>query len=233
MSNDNQFLVGSFSYKNEEASGKALKEQAKIMKLESQLDYNNPSVVYSLYCKIINSKLLETLEGVTYLLHLQNYLYENEGLLPAAIPAIPAEILEKSGIINQLDSHDKVDNEQINKEQADKEQADKEQADKEQADNQENDNSEEDKNKLTRSEAILKKQRAELMKKNKTDIIIYKIIIAFLIVLVVVMLAIAFKSDSPNIVNYRSKIQNEYADWENQLKQKEKELNEREKELNK
>lgn len=50
-------------------------------------------------------------------------------------------------------------------------------------------------------------------------------------IIIIMMLIISIMSDSPNIINYRNVIQNEYSDWEQKLKEKEKELNDREKEI--
>ena len=52
--------------------------------------------------------------------------------------------------------------------------------------------------------------------------------IAFLAVAVIFMMIIAGISDSPTILNYRQKIQNEYAEWEQQLQDWEDDLEERE-----
>lgn len=208
-----EYLAGSFSYIHEEDSVKASKEQNKIMKLESQLDYSNPVIVYSLYCKIIEKNILETLEGVTYLIHLQNYLFDHESELPGPIPYIPASIVIKENtVISNPVSNTEVENTSENNKE-----------------NEADDSAVSER--LKRSEEILKRQKEQLVKKNKTDLFVYKIIIAFLVALILIMLFITIRSDSPNIINYRNVIQNEYADWEEKLNEKEKELNIREKEL--
>ena len=44
---------------------------------------------------------------------------------------------------------------------------------------------------------------------------------AILIIAIIAMFAISFNSESPNIVNYRRAIENEYAEWEQQLQERE------------
>lgn len=223
LNEESVYLVGAFSYLSKEASEKALKEQNKIMKLEGQMDYNNPKVIYSVYCKVIEKGILETLEGVNYLVHLQNYLYENESFLPGPIPSIPADILLKAGIVatSENNGQNVEANADISAEQI-------EELNKKHKDEIEDLNYELDK--VTNKNKLLIQENKRL-RKNKDNPIIYKIVIGFLIVIIIAMLFIAMRSDSPNIINYKNKIQNEYADWEQQLREKEKELNDREKSL--
>lgn len=52
-----------------------------------------------------------------------------------------------------------------------------------------------------------------------------------LVVLVMAMFLITVYSDNPNIMNYRSKILNQYASWEQDLRAREREVRAREREL--
>lgn len=52
-----------------------------------------------------------------------------------------------------------------------------------------------------------------------------------LVILVMVMFLITVYSDNPNIMNYRSRILNEYASWEQDLRAREREVRAREREL--
>lgn len=52
-----------------------------------------------------------------------------------------------------------------------------------------------------------------------------------LTLLVAVMFLIAMSGDNPNILNYKSKILNEYASWEQELRAREREVSGREREL--
>lgn len=52
-----------------------------------------------------------------------------------------------------------------------------------------------------------------------------------LVALVIAMFVITLKADNPNMLNYRTAIINEYAEWENSLVEREKKVREKEKEL--
>lgn len=53
-----------------------------------------------------------------------------------------------------------------------------------------------------------------------------------LVLLVAGMIAIAWNSDTPNIINYRQAVENEYSGWEQELTERERELRNAERELN-
>ncbi len=76
---------------------------------------------------------------------------------------------------------------------------------------------EENFNKLKRR---LKREKQE----SKSKILSHRIVIAFLAAAIVVMFIIAFKSDTPNILNYETALQNKYAAWDAELTQREAEL---------
>ena len=68
-------------------------------------------------------------------------------------------------------------------------------------------------------------------KQNSISLVGSVLLNIILILLVGVMFLIALNSDNPNIINYKTQIINEYADWEQDLKDKEDELRAWEKEL--
>ena len=113
MENEKEyFIAGALAYERKEAADKALAEQSKIIKLESQMDYSNPKVVYSVYTKIIERNMFSTYEGMNYLIHLQNYLTDNEEFLPGPIMAIPASvfsIVSPEEVKNAAENEEKKD----------------------------------------------------------------------------------------------------------------------------
>ncbi len=83
---------------------------------------------------------------------------------------------------------------------------------------------------------VPKKKKREFVlwkriKENKEDPAIYKIIIAFLLVAIIIMLVLTGMSNSPTILNYKKQIQNEYSSWQQQLEEKERELIQRERQI--
>lgn len=60
----------------------------------------------------------------------------------------------------------------------------------------------------------------------------YIVAIGVLLALVIGMFFITFTGDNPNIVNYRTAVLNQYADWEQELNEREAVIREKEAELN-
>lgn len=193
--------VGYFKYKSSDDADMARKEQDKIMKLEKQINYDNPRQVYALYLKILSGDFFHTYEGLLYIIHLQDYLYSKEKYIPGPIPPIPSDYLRDKSkkTVEELEQERVTLLGKVR-------------------------DLESDKSKAFRNIRIRRK---------KTDNIIYKMVIAALVILVIVMLIISAASNSPNIINYRNQIQNEYSDWEQKLNEKERELRQKEKELEK
>lgn len=87
------YIVGAFSYRDKAHADKAVKEQARIEKLIAQVDYSKPKVVYALYSKILEGGVLETPEGISYLVKLNEYLTSQQMAIGKEIPPIPEELL--------------------------------------------------------------------------------------------------------------------------------------------
>ena len=206
--------IGYFSYSDRHLAEMAQKEREKISKLEKQLDYNNPIVVYNLYLKIIEGNILKTPEGMLYLIHLQDFLDSKEDLLPSKVPTIPIEYFQNSFEGKNL--------KQLNTKESQENNVEELQATIVKL---------KDKVRALESEQSKAYKNLKIQTK-KTDNFIYKCVIAGMAIIIIVMLVISMLSDSPTIVNYRNTIQNEYSEWEEQLKSKENELNERERILN-
>ncbi len=73
-----------------------------------------------------------------------------------------------------------------------------------------------------------RKQKVEYKGRFITSVLINVI----LVLLVAAMFVVSWKSDVPNIVNYRTAVLNEYSDWEQQLSERERAVREAEKKLN-
>ena len=77
----------------------------------------------------------------------------------------------------------------------------------------------------------VKPNKKDLLNKTKYNLRISVFINILLIVIVIAMFIITMNSSSPNIINYKTTILNQYSEWEQNLQKKEKELNEKEKAL--
>ncbi len=53
----------------------------------------------------------------------------------------------------------------------------------------------------------------------------------FLILVIIALFVIALNSDNPNILNYRTVVENQYADWEQNLEERERALKEKERQM--
>ncbi len=83
---------GYFSYPDETRAGDAASELEKIKRLEAQIDYNKPKVVYALYNKMLLGEVFSTPEGFSYLLHIRQYLEDHLYEIGEAVPGIPVEM---------------------------------------------------------------------------------------------------------------------------------------------
>lgn len=73
-----------------------------------------------------------------------------------------------------------------------------------------------------------KKKRDDVVRMNRTLIMVNVI----LILLIAVLFYISVNASNPNILNYRTAIQNEYSEWEQELKEREARVREKEQQLN-
>lgn len=296
---------GEYQYRDAAAAALAQQEQSKIQMLEGKMDYGNPKLVYSLYCKLLDKSVFKTYEGYAYLNHIHDFLTdhavaltgpvpeinEQAYIMPVLVSELEAEAASKAEELAAQEAASKAEQlsaqeaaakaEQLAAKEAEvtsesvaesiavvgkKESAepafaienepepqpenvltstDTEQASGEteaESDNDDDPSEESEEDELSADIQRIKQRNLEdLMKKYKRTVskntklrellMFQRIAILLLIIIVIVMLTIAKKSDSPTILNYREKIQNEYASWEQQLKEKEQELREREKKL--
>ncbi|MBO4374129.1 MAG: hypothetical protein J5829_03385 [Lachnospiraceae bacterium] len=72
--------------------------------------------------------------------------------------------------------------------------------------------------------------KAEL-KRMRNGYRISVIVNIFLVAVIIALFAIALNSDNPNILNYRTVIENQYAEWEESLQERENLLREKEKQM--
>lgn len=73
-----------------------------------------------------------------------------------------------------------------------------------------------------------RKRRNDVVRMNRTLILINVILVA----LIIALFAISLNGSSPTIMNYRTAIQNEYSGWEQELKERERAVREKEQAYN-
>ena len=85
---------GYFSYPDVVSAEAAITERDKIRRLEKQLDYRRPQLVYTLYVKALEGNVFHTAEGYAYLLRIREYLEQNRANLTGEIPGLPSDLLQ-------------------------------------------------------------------------------------------------------------------------------------------
>ncbi len=68
-------------------------EEEKIARLEKQMSYDDPQLVYSLYCKALEGKVFQSPVGFSYLVSLRDYLVAHKEMIQGDIPCIPADMI--------------------------------------------------------------------------------------------------------------------------------------------
>ena len=289
---------GEYQYRDAASAALAQQEQSKIQMLEGKMDYGNPKLVYSLYCKLLDKSVFKTYEGYAYLNHIHNFLTDHAVALTGPVPEINEQAYIMPVLVSELEAEAAAKAEELAAQEAaamaeelaaqeavaKAEQLAAKEAEvtsesvaesiadvgkeesaepafaienepepqpenvlastdtEAESDNDDDSSEESEEDELSADIQRIKQRNLEdLMKKYKRTVskntklrellMFQRIAILLLIIIVIVMLTIAKKSDSPTILNYREKIQNEYASWEQQLKEKEQELREREKKL--
>lgn len=92
-----------------------------------------------------------------------------------------------------------------------------------------NNNIAEDIKRSDRDVTVSKKKKRDALRTQNRNLIIAVVIMA---VAIVALFVISLNANTPNIINYRNNIQNEYATWEQELKDREKAVRDKERELN-
>ncbi len=187
------------------------KEQAAVDYLKKQIDMGEPETVLAVYQQVIDQNVFHTRIGYDFLQELKDFLYANPNISNERIPdfAPPKNEKTKKKAVLQAEKN--------NKPSAKKDSKNKSGSPKRVF--QKNNPKEQIKTKNT----VAKGSR----QKNKVLVFSVFLNIVFL-AMIIVMFVLTITSDSPNIINYKEKIENEYAQWEEDLTKREQELKKRE-----
>lgn len=197
-------IINGFLFQNEDDEDYAREELNKIQYISDKLT-DDPEAVLAVYNKMIDSKLFITPVGYDYLKSLQDYLIKSPAVPDDRINAIPVMISYKEALrFKEVEQKLREATEEIEKLKGEA--------------------MENPAPRIEYPETPVEK----LHRKYRFSIITIVVLSAVIIALFV----IALRSNTPNILNYRYEIENEYAEWAQELSEKEIELNERENELN-
>ena len=188
------------------------KEQQAVEYLKTQINMGEPKTVLAIYRQVIEQDVFHTSTGHAFLQELKDYLYANPNIPNNSIPDFAPEASEQTA----KPKKDPITN-QSHQKQSEKKQPDKKRRDKVKTD---------------RRKPAIKQDRRSVLQGNHPSILFFSLFLNIVfIVMILIMFAMTLTSDSPNIINYKNKLENEYAKWEEDLTRREQELKEREAEL--
>ena len=200
---DTDLRVSSFTYDTEEEADKAAREQKAVDYLSGQLSGAGENEIRDLYDKLIERNMFSTENGLVFLYLLRENLINVYHTDKDSLKAIPVH--NSSGI-------EKAGN----KEDDSKRRSDGKKSDK----------------KFRQKEAKDEALEDPSEKKYHTLFRIFLTVSIILCFAIGGMFYILNTSNLPTIVNYETKIQNKYSEWETDLENREKAIREKEKQLN-
>ena len=211
-----RYVVGDVAFDDIDMAKKAAAEAKRIESLNANINYENTKAVVSLYQKAQAGRVFQTPIGISYMLQLQGYLSEH-GIAQGDIAPVEFSVSEAAG-------KDKSKNSSKGAEDA--------------AGEAEGggDDANDDSDHMSRLSAAKREKVYEARinaQKNKMQeqlALIKKqwIVMIALGVVIVVMFIISLTGNNPTIINYRSKILNQYSEWEQELTERENALSQKE-----
>lgn len=203
---DTDLRVSSFIYDTKEEAEKAVREQKAVDYLSKQLSKAGEKDIHDLYDKLIERNMFTTENGLVFLYLLRENLINVYHVDKADLQAIPVH-----GLLG-LDKADKEDDSLIK-------------------------SGKKRKKRKSIINSAAKKAKDDVSKESpeKKYQTLFRIFLTISIILCLAiggMFYILHTSDLPTIVNYETKIQNKYSEWEKDLDNREKAIRDKEKQLN-
>ena len=207
MSEQNGIVYGGIRFPDEAAAHRAEEETKRILALDANINYENPKAVLSLYQKALANNVFQSPAGIAYMMRLRDNLinagYPAESIPPIELPKTPApKAVPKEEA--PAPSPETIPREEI-KESGGINTVHE-----------------------ARLEARLEAQKQ--VSQRQIDLIKKQwMIMAALVVIILSMFVIAMTGNNPTILNYRSKILNQYSEWEKELEEREAAISQKEK----
>ena len=191
------------------------KEQKAVDYLRRQIDFGNPEVVLRVYKQVLTQGLFETQVGLGFLRELRDFLLRSPEISPADVPVLagaePQDMPDAAGVsrVSAAEGEDAVKAEEDRQalEQAATREAIRREAQR-----------------IVRRERALSREYRNKMYKALVGVVIC-------VIAMIAMLVITLTSNLPTIINYRTKIVDEYSTWEKELNEREEALREYEESL--
>ena len=190
------------------------KEQKAVDYLRRQIDFGNPEVVLRVYKQVLTQGLFETQVGLGFFLVFRDFLLRSPEISPADVPVLAgaepdAEVYAARGDASATEGEDaaKAEEDRQALEQAATREAIRREAQR-----------------IVRRERALSREYRNKMYKALVGVVIC-------VIAMIAMLVITLTSNLPTIINYRTKIVDEYSTWEKELNEREEALREYEESL--
>ena len=193
------------------------KEQRAVEYLKSQLDLSNAEAVLAVYKQILEQDVFHTDVGLSFLRELNDIIHNDEAVDPGQVPPLPAT--SEADIVEQEPEEIKSTPEKKVKTKNNK---------------TKDKHKKEPKEDKKKKRFFREKSQEENENRKSFPVLGFSIFLnVVLAIMVAIMFVLTITSDSPNIINYRSQLEDEYATWDEELNRREQELKKREAELNK
>ena len=206
--NKERYVVGGIAFADEKAAERAKEEAMRIEALNANINYDNPKAVASLYTKAQKNHVFQTPVGISYMLQLQEQLIR-QGVEPDKIDPIELPTLTPGNENTVSSAPDNTPEEPFAEEEKKLEQP----------------------GAVTREGKILEAKLKAQKKIGQKQLDLIKTqwaVIAAMAVIILAMFIISLTGNNPTIINYRSKILNQYAEWEQELKEREAAISQKE-----
>ena len=199
---DRLIHTGGFAFQDAEEGDKASHELEAVEYIEDTMNWKDSDQVLKLYLQILDSGMFTTPVGLSFLRDIQRRLLDGGQIDPYQIPDVPVPVTFGHVVAGIVAKQDNAELKETDVMNS----------------------SEED-------ETALRLRDSDRLLKHRRNIQMQKVMIGILVIMVILMFVISLTGRAPTILNYRSKVQNEYSEWEEELKAREDLIQEREHEL--
>ncbi len=194
-----KYVVGGIAFGDKAEAEKAESEARRIEALNTRIDYSNPRAVGSLYQKAQANRVFKTPIGVSYMLRLREFLAES-GVPEQQIPPVDLTDIPSKP---QEDTAGEGGAEAVGADEA------------------------VDKAMLAKREKVFEarlRSQKSMISRQLGVIKMQWAVMAVMGLMIIAMFIISLTGNNPTIINYRSKILNQYAQWEQELTERENAL---------
>ena len=205
---ESERTIEGYAFEDAELFADAENEKRAVDYLREQIEKSSPEAVLSIYHQLMQQNLFHTQIGFEFLRELQLYLYEQESIDNARISPITIPRAQAPQASSRAESEKKQEHEApVVREEPPARPPTKEE--------------------LAQMRR-LREQNRSLTNRFRISLFVSGVCG----VVVVAMFILTLTSSSPTILNYKTKLEDSYAQWEQQLTDREKIIKEREAQLN-